>query len=60
MSRSLAATTYGNITCKILDFCTDYYHDIVRELSNPNDSVCQPGEAQVVWQEDMSDRVTNG
>jgi len=37
----------------------DYYHDIMRELSNPNDSICQPGEAQAGWQEGMGDRVTN-
>jgi hypothetical protein len=58
ISRRLAATTYGNITCKILDFHTDYYHNIVGELSNPNDAVCQPGEAQAGWQEVMGDRET--
>jgi hypothetical protein len=40
---------YGNITCKVLDFCMDYYHDMVGELSNPNNLICQPGEAQTGW-----------
>ena len=38
----------------------DYYHDIMGELNNSNDSICQPGEAQAGWQEDVRDRVTNG
>lgn len=41
-----------------VDFHVDYYHDIVGELSNPSDPVCQPGEAQVGWHEGMGDRVT--
>lgn len=53
---------YGNITCKVLDFCMDYYHDMVGELSNPNNLICQPGEAQTGWladqQEGKGDRVT--
>lgn len=36
----------------------DYYPDIVGELSNPNDPICQPGEAQAGWQEGMDERVT--
>ena len=40
---------YGNITCKILDFHMDYYQGVVGELSNPDDPICQLGEAQAAW-----------